>query len=141
MDGWTDGRMDGRTDGKSPHSTGLHPLLEPLPKNRPRYTKTNQIGLGSCSKSIERRHSYLKSSKVCLCHVRLPCWCPGGPYHTFGPIWVPSGPKNEPKYTQTNQICLCLCSNSIVWGHPSLECGMECLHHIRLPCWYLNGHI
>ena len=33
MDGRMDGRTDGRTDGKSPHSTGLRPLSEPLPKN------------------------------------------------------------------------------------------------------------
>ena len=36
MDEWTNGCTDGRTDGpmdrKSPHSTGLHPLLGPLPK-------------------------------------------------------------------------------------------------------------
>ena len=32
MDGRTDGRMYGRTDGISPHSTGLRPLLGPLPK-------------------------------------------------------------------------------------------------------------
>ena len=36
MDGQTDGRMDGQTDGrmdgKSTHSTGLCPLLGPLPK-------------------------------------------------------------------------------------------------------------
>ena len=29
---WTDKQTDGRTDGKSPHSTGLRPLLGPLPK-------------------------------------------------------------------------------------------------------------
>ncbi len=34
----------------------------------------------------------------------------------------------------TNQIGLCPCSNSIVWGHPSLKSPMECLHHVRFPC-------
>ena len=33
MDGWKDGRTDGWMGGISPHSTGLRPLLGPLPKN------------------------------------------------------------------------------------------------------------
>ena len=32
-DGWTSERTDKQMDGKSPHSTGLHPLSRPLPKN------------------------------------------------------------------------------------------------------------
>ena len=32
MDGWMDGWMDAQTYGISPHSTGLCPLSEPLPK-------------------------------------------------------------------------------------------------------------
>ncbi len=32
-DGQTNGQTDGRTNGKSPHSTGLCPLLGPLPKS------------------------------------------------------------------------------------------------------------
>ena len=33
MDEQTNGQTDGQTDGISPHSTGLRPLLGPLPKN------------------------------------------------------------------------------------------------------------
>ena len=81
---------------------------------------------------ISRGHPSLKSPKECRCHVPLPCWCPGGLYCTFVTIGGPPGPKNEAKYAQTNQICLCPRSNSIVRGHPSLESSMECLSCLSL---------
>ena len=39
MDGRMDGRTYGWTDGKSPRSTGLHPLLGPLPRCSPTSTQ------------------------------------------------------------------------------------------------------
>ena len=55
------------------------------------------------------------------------------------PQGPPSGPKNEPKYIQTNHICLSPRSNSIARGHPSLKSPRECLYHVHLPCWCLGG--
>ena len=83
-----------------------HRGLPSGPKNEPKYTLTNQIGLCPCSNSIVRGHSSLESPRECLYHVRLPCRYLGGWYHTFGAWGPPSGPKNEPKYAQTNQIGL-----------------------------------
>ena len=88
---------------------------------------------------ISRGHPSLKSPKECRCHVPLPCWCPGGLYCTFVTIGGPPGPKNEAKYAQTNQICLCPRSNSIGRGHPNLKSPKECLCHVHLPCRRLSG--
>ena len=41
----------------------------------------------------------------------------------------PSGPKNEPKYSQTNQICFCPCSNSL-W-----LCRLICLSDRHTVCY------
>ena len=38
-------RTDGQTDGKSPHSTGLCPLLGPLPKENLEYGDGYLLGL------------------------------------------------------------------------------------------------
>ena len=61
----------------------------------------------------------------------------GGPYRTFMATGAPSGPKNEPKYAQTNQICLCSCSNRLEMGYLSLKSPRKCLRYIRLP-WCLG---
>ena len=50
----------------------------------------------------------------------------------------PSGPNNQPKYTQTNQTCPSW-SNSIARSHPSLKSPRDCLYHVHLPCWGLGG--
>ena len=48
--GWTDGRTDGRADGRtygiSPHSTGLRPLLGPLPCYVLRFHHIKEAGQG-----------------------------------------------------------------------------------------------
>ena len=121
-----------------PHIWG-HRGLPSGPKNEPKYTLTNQIGLCPCSNSIVRGHSSLESPRECLYHDRHPCRYLGGRYHTFWAWGPPSGPKNEPKYAQTNQICLCPSSISIVRDHPSLKSPRECLYHVGLPCWCLGG--
>ena len=121
----------------APHIRGLGAPLRP--KTEPKYAQTNLIRLCPRSNSIVRDHPSLRYFSECLYHVQLPCWCPGGPYLTFGAIGPSSGPKNEPKYTLTNQIGLCPCSNSIVRGHSSLESPWECLYHVCLPCRCLGG--
>ena len=121
-----------------PHIWG-HRGLPSGPKNEPKYTLTNQIGLCPCSNSIVRGHSSLESPRECLYHDRHPCRYLGGRYHTFWAWGPPSGPKNEPKYAQTNQICLCPCSICKVRDHPSLKLARECLYYVQLPCWCLGG--
>ena len=79
----------------------------PLRPNK--RAQTNQIYLCPCSNRIEKGYHSLKSAREYLSHFSLPCRCQGGAHHTFAP---PSGPKNEPKYTKTNKICLCLYSTS-----------------------------
>ena len=51
MEEQTDGRMDGWKNRKFPHSTGLRPLSEPLPKNHALKTPTTS--------NIQRRHHML----------------------------------------------------------------------------------
>ncbi len=108
-------------------------------KNEPKYAQNNHNCLCPCSNSIIRGHLSLKYPKECLYHVRLPFWCPDGPYHTLVTIRQPSGPKNKDKYAQTKHICLCPCSNSIVRGPPSLESLKERLYYVRPPCWCPGG--
>ena len=92
-------------------TTHLGPQGTPLdPKNGPKYAQTNQIYLCPCLNSIVRGHPSLKSPRECLCHVCLSSRCTGRPHHTFGAKGPASGPKNQPKYSQANQICLCPCS-------------------------------
>ena len=55
------------------------------------------------------------------------------------PLWPPSGPKNEPKYTQNNQISHCPCSNRIVCGNCSLKSSRKCLCHVGPSCQCPGG--
>ena len=71
------------------------------PKNEPKYAQTKKICLYPCSNSIVRDHLTLKSLRKCLYHVRLPCWCLGGPYHTFGTIGAPVRTKKMCKWVKT----------------------------------------
>ena len=82
--------------------------------------------------SVLRGHPSLKSPRECLCHVRPPCRYTGASYFKFVTIETPSAPPNEPKYAQTNQICLCPCSNRLERGYLSLKSPRKCLRYIRL---------
>ena len=56
MDGRTDGWTDERTDRKSPHSTGLRPLLGPLPKKK---KKAKVKFFSSPMNNLEEMNRYL----------------------------------------------------------------------------------
>ena len=105
------------------------------PKTELKSAQTNQICLCPSSNSIVWGQPSLIFPRECLCHVRLPCQCPSGPYQTFGAKEAPLRPKNA----QTNQICLCPHSNCRVRGHPSLKSPGEYLCHVRPPCRCLGG--
>ena len=120
-----------------PHIRG-HKSPSQAQKTTPNTPKLTTLSL-LCSDRTVRGHPGLKSPSECLYHVVLPSKCLSGPHHTFGAIRAFLRPKNEPKYAQTNQICLCPCSNSIVRDCPSLKFPRECLYHVCLPCWCRGG--
>ena len=111
---------------------GLWGPLQP-PKKSPNTPMLTGFAFVHAQNSIVKDYPGLKPPREFLYHVRLPSQCLGGPYHTFGAIGASLRPKNEPEYTQTNQICLCPCSNRIVMGHPSLKSPKECLCYVPLP--------
>ena len=73
MDGRTYGRTYGRTDGISPHSTGLRPLLGPLPKKAgQRPIAANRVRMSACMGECALTRAWvIECEWMCLCVYEL----------------------------------------------------------------------
>ena len=97
---------------------------DPRGPSQAQETSQNMLKLTRSSFVYAQKNIYSMSTYfICICVAHTPHRWPLGP---------PSGPRNRPKYTQTNQIFLCPYWNKVPRGRCGLKSPIETLCHVNL---------